>query len=310
MEEVQANDPLDQFAKARRSEADTCADGALSSSRVRAPQPQANMFGQRRDSAAARAAARAAKRAPPANELAMEQVQDPLEQRAKTPRPPAGTLADDGNGPELAPQQPSASAVTPHRRRQQAMVQLAVDEAAAAAAAVLRNGIRNGEGEIDSATVERIIAGFSVNVRQLLPLQSGSGAVPPPVGVPYAPVRGSVQGREDGLGRRMAQGKQAALTQVLQEFFEADYARRLCDQYNLQPIIGSAPTASIGLMFESLRLMDTTLVVRLVPVFEQRSEQLLDQLVKHLRVKKAVLPNLECLQYESKSPPLTRTIIL
>ena len=70
----------------------------------------------------------------------MQQVQDPLERRAETPRPLADTLANDGNGLEPAPQQPSASAVTPHRRRQQAMVQLAVDEAAAAAASNDSNG--------------------------------------------------------------------------------------------------------------------------------------------------------------------------
>ena len=41
--------------------------------------------------------------------------------------------------------------------------------------------------------------------------------------------------------------------------------------------------------------------------FEQMSEKLLDQLVKHLRSR---IPTIKRLQYDSSSPPSTRTIII
>ena len=96
---------------------------------------------------------------------------------------------------------------------------------------------------------------------------------------------------------------------MLTEFVEGDYARRLCDQAGVQAMIGAPASDQIGLMFESVRLAssDTLLVVRLHRAFEQRAERLLEQLVKHLRKR---MPSVERLEYEAKSPPSTRTIIV
>ena len=99
------------------------------------------------------------------------------------------------------------------------------------------------------------------------------------------------------------------MTEVLTEFVESEYARRLCDECDVQPLIGSARHLRIGIMFESVRLTgDAKLVVTLHRVFEQRSERLLDQLVKHLRAR--MPEKLKRLQYETNSPPSTRTIII
>jgi hypothetical protein len=94
---------------------------------------------------------------------------------------------------------------------------------------------------------------------------------------------------------------------VLNEFVETDYARKLCDQANVQTMIGAPSQKRISVMFESVRLSDARLEVRFTRPFEQRSERLLEQLVKHLRVK---MPDLERLLHVAKSPPSTRTIIL
>ena len=42
-------------------------------------------------------------------------------------------------------------------------------------------------------------------------------------------------------------------------FVQSDYGRRLCDQCNVQPMIGSSNV--VGVMFESVRLVDAKLVV-------------------------------------------------
>ena len=95
--------------------------------------------------------------------------------------------------------------------------------------------------------------------------------------------------------------------EVLTEFVQGNYARKLCEECGVQPLIGAPSQKRIGLIFESVRLTDAKLEVRLHRVFEQRSERLLDHLVKHLRTK---MPHLEQLLFQAKSPPSTRTIIL
>lgn len=100
----------------------------------------------------------------------------------------------------------------------------------------------------------------------------------------------------------------ASLTRALTEFVETEYARRLCDECNVQPMIGAPRHERIGIMFESVRLQETKLVVRLHQRFEIRSMKLLEHLVRHL---KASMPGkLQRLEYHSKSPPSTRTIII
>ena len=89
------------------------------------------------------------------------------------------------------------------------------------------------------------------------------------------------------------------------EFINSDYGRRLCDDCRVQPIIGSPNI--VGAMFESAKITDARLVVKLKQVFEIRHERILEQLVPHL---KARMPQLRMLQYENKSPPSTRTIPL
>jgi len=93
---------------------------------------------------------------------------------------------------------------------------------------------------------------------------------------------------------------------VLAEFVKSPYAKQLFDESNVQPLIGSG-TSMIGVMFKSLSLSGDKLEVTLNQAFQQRSDRLLEQLVKHLR---AGMPQLKRLNYSSSSPPSTRTIIL
>ena len=95
--------------------------------------------------------------------------------------------------------------------------------------------------------------------------------------------------------------------QALTEFLQCDYARKLCDECGVNPVIGAPMEKRVGLMFEYVRLADTTLEMRLHRVFEQRHERLLEHLVKHLRPR---MPHLERLLFHAKSPPSTRTIVL
>ena len=61
-------------------------------------------------------------------------------------------------------------------------------------------------------------------------------------------------------------------------------------------------------MFESLQLVGAKLVVKLNYNFEQRSEKLLDKLAKHLRARLGGA--IKMIQYETGSPPTTRTIVI
>ena len=97
------------------------------------------------------------------------------------------------------------------------------------------------------------------------------------------------------------------MVQVLTEFVDSDYAKRLYEECNVQPLIGCPAADRIKIMFDQVKLEDTFVTVRLHRVFEQRSEKLLRQLVIHLRAR---MPKLERLLYEAKSPPSTRTIII
>lgn len=98
---------------------------------------------------------------------------------------------------------------------------------------------------------------------------------------------------------------------VMIEFVKGDYARNLCDDCNVQPLIGSPAHMRISVLFASVKLADTPgpvkLQVKLHPVFEQRSIKLLEKLVKHLRAR---MPELEWLEYKASSPPSTKTIII
>ena len=213
---------------------------------------------------------------------------------------------------------------------EQELVQMAVDAAAASAADVLRAG----GGEITSTTVARMIVGFSAKIRELAE-QSASGvpgpspAAPAPAAAPAAaapaaavaaaaaavaaaaaapaaaapaptPAAAAAQASNDADDRNM-------LAQVLLEFVQAPYAKRLIEEGDVQPLIGAPSKQLIGIVFESVKLNDNRLEVRLKRNFEQRSERLLEKLVKHLQER---MPQLEQLLFVAKSPPSTRTIIL
>jgi len=92
------------------------------------------------------------------------------------------------------------------------------------------------------------------------------------------------------------------LTELLTEFVQTDWAKQMCTYCNINP----TAYGTIRGMFESVRLVDGKLVVKLNRSFEQRSDKLLDKLVKHLRGKLPV----QRLAYMSGSPPTTRTYII
>ena len=219
-----------------------------------------------------------------------------------------------------AHQQPSpvhAAALSPAHATasngaEQAMIQMAIDVAAASAAVVLR------DGEISDAGLARVKAGFSAKITELFGQTRGSTTSPP---VPMAarasrraPMPGESQSvidrSQSGINRSQSGIDRAALTEVLADFMEADYARRLCEESNVQPMIGDPATTRlrrIALMFRTVRVDEATLVVELHQIFEQRSQKLLERFAKHLQAR---MPELERLKYEQKSPPSSRTIML
>ena len=80
-----------------------------------------------------------------------------------------------------------------------------------------------------------------------------------------------------------------SVTIVFKEFVQSDYARQLCNRYNVQP----TDYGQIQGMFDSVQLVDTKLVVRLSPTFDERNTALLDRLSRYLRVR---IPQLNTLQ--------------
>ena len=61
----------------------------------------------------------------------------------------------------------------------------------------------------------------------------------------------------------------------------------------------------LSAMFESVKLLGTTMEIKLAQRFEQRSAKLLDRLAKHLRTR---MPQLQRLSYEHRTT--TTTVIL
>ena len=97
---------------------------------------------------------------------------------------------------------------------------------------------------------------------------------------------------------------------VLQEFAASDYAKAICEYCNVSPSAwGQARD-----MFAEVRLVGgpggpaSTVVIVLSRAFEQRSEKLLERLKRHFRQR---MPGqVQRLQYETKSPPSTKTYIV
>lgn len=172
-----------------------------------------------------------------------------------------------------------------------ARLQLAIESAAASAADVLLSG----DCDLTAADVAKLIAGFSAKVSEILPLLPSSGSGP--AGAAPAPAAAAPR-RVD----------KEALTQALLDFVESDYPRRLCDELRVQALIGSPRHVRIGIMFEKLKVTDAKLEFTFHRPFEPRSARLLEYLVKHLRARK--IPELKQLQYECRSPPSTRTMVV
>ena len=96
----------------------------------------------------------------------------------------------------------------------------------------------------------------------------------------------------------------ALVAQVLEEFVKSDYARTVCDYCNVQPM----SYGNLRGMFEEVKLVDSKIVLRLNDAFQQRAEQILGRLVKHLRAR---MPGqVRMVQNEQRSPPSTKTYIV
>ena len=172
-----------------------------------------------------------------------------------------------------------------------ARLQLAIESAAASAADVLLSG----DCDLTAADVAKLIAGFSAKVSEILPRLPSSGSGP----AAAAPAPAAAAPRRVD---------KEALTQALLDFVESDYPRRLCDELRVQALIGSPRHVRIGIMFEKLKVTDAKLEFTFHRPFEPRSARLLEYLVKHLRARK--IPELKQLQYECRSPPSTRTMVV
>lgn len=91
------------------------------------------------------------------------------------------------------------------------------------------------------------------------------------------------------------------VAQVLTEFVQTDYALQTCEYCN----VGPTDYGQVWGMFESVRPIDSRLVIKLKPSFEQRSEKLLDKLKLHLQKR---MPEISSLEYKSRT--ITKTLIV
>ena len=80
-----------------------------------------------------------------------------------------------------------------------------------------------------------------------------------------------------------------SVTLVFKEFVQSDYARQVCNKFNVQP----TDYGQIQGMFASVQLVDAKLVVRLRSTFDERNTALLDRLSRYLRVR---IPQIKALQ--------------
>jgi len=92
--------------------------------------------------------------------------------------------------------------------------------------------------------------------------------------------------------------------QVLEEFAQSEYARKICEYCNVPPTDYGRARG----MFEEVRVNDRTLVVKLRYQFEQRADRIFDQLKRYFRQRMG--DQLRMLSYESKSPPSTKTYMI
>ena len=81
-----------------------------------------------------------------------------------------------------------------------------------------------------------------------------------------------------------------SLVEALAEFVQSEYAMRLCRNCDAEP----TRRGQIGGMFESVRLIDAMVDVKLTAPFMQKSDQLLDNLAEHLRHR---VPQIKRMEY-------------
>ena len=152
--------------------------------------------------------------------------------------------------------------------------------------------LTNAVGSV--APVRAMSARDRIIASQRSRLRAGVGASN---GAAYAP--------QPSHGAPVADAPQMGMVyQVLEEFVQSDFARSLCQYCNVSP----TAYGQVRGMFEEVRLHDATLVVNLNRNFEQRSEKLLNKLQQHLRERMG--GQVQRLQYETKSPPTTKILIV
>ena len=94
------------------------------------------------------------------------------------------------------------------------------------------------------------------------------------------------------------------VAQVLAEFVQSEYMLNMCRFCSVNP----TECGQVAGTFESVRLVDTTLHVKLTVTYTQKSKQLLDRLAEHLR---ASVPQITRMQYSiGGSWGQTRTWVL
>lgn len=94
-----------------------------------------------------------------------------------------------------------------------------------------------------------------------------------------------------------------SVAEALNDFCNTDFAYQLCEYCG----VGPTDRGRIEGMFEMVRINENRLEVRLQRQFEQRADKLLDRLKRHLRQSKIGIVRID---YEQRSPPMTRMIIV
>ena len=94
---------------------------------------------------------------------------------------------------------------------------------------------------------------------------------------------------------------EASVVHVLTEFVQSDYARQACEHCN----VSLTECEEVWGMFESARLVDGKLIVKLKRSFDQSTVALLEQLARHIRSR---MPQVKRLQHDHG--PMTRTIVI
>jgi len=91
------------------------------------------------------------------------------------------------------------------------------------------------------------------------------------------------------------------VAEVLTEFVQTDFALQTCEYCNVAP----TDYGQVWGMFESVKPVDSRLVIKLKSGLEQRSEKLLHKLARHLRER---MPEISSIQYQKGT--ITQTVMV